>query len=163
LDLPTWSSSLVGFLLLTAPDGGGEGAQEVGDGQGRAGRVDVPGRVHGRTKRAAVGGAVIGRRTFDLGVGPWGGTPWPGVPSFVVTHRARQGLLGNNGGTFAFDGLQAAVRRAKQAAGHKDVLVLGADVARQLLRAELLDEIHVHLVPLLLGAGRHCSMGSRPS
>ena len=38
---------------------------------------------------ATVGGAVIGRRTFDLGVGPWGGTPWPGVPSFVVTHRTR--------------------------------------------------------------------------
>jgi dihydrofolate reductase len=95
----------------------------------------------------------IGRRTFDLGVGPWGGTPWPGIPSFVVTHRARPDLLGNNGGMFAFDGLQAAVRRAKQAAGHKDVLVLGADVARQLLRARLLDELRVHLVPLLLGVG----------
>jgi dihydrofolate reductase len=102
---------------------------------------------------ATVVAAVIGRRTFDLGVGPWGGTPWPGVPSFVVTHRARQDLLGNNGGTFAFDGLQAAVRRAKQAAGHKDVLVLGANVARQLLRADLLDELRVHLVSLLLGAG----------
>jgi dihydrofolate reductase len=75
---------------------------------------------------------VIGRRTFDLGVGPWGGTPWPGVPSFVVTHRARQDLLGDNGGMFAFDGLESAVRRAKQAAGHKDVLALGADVARVL-------------------------------
>jgi dihydrofolate reductase len=73
--------------------------------------------------------------------------------NFVVTHRARQDLLGNNGGTFAFDGLEAAVRRAKQAAGHKDVLVLGADVARQLLSADLLDEIRIHLVPLLLGAG----------
>jgi len=65
----------------------------------------------------------------------------------------RQDLLGNNGGTFAFDGLEAAVRRAKQAAGHKDVLVLGADVARQLLRAGLLDELWIHLVPLLMGAG----------
>jgi dihydrofolate reductase len=71
----------------------------------------------------------------------------------VVTHRARQDLLGNNGGMFAFDGLQAAVRRAKQAAGHKDVLVLGADVARQLLRAGLLDELRIHLVPLLMGIG----------
>jgi dihydrofolate reductase len=83
----------------------------------------------------------IGRRTFDLGLGPWGGTPWPGMPSVVVTHRVRQDLLGNNGGMFAFDGLEAAVRRAKQAAGHKDVLVLGADIARQLLRAGLLDEV----------------------
>ena len=84
---------------------------------------------------------------------PWGGTPWPVFPSFVVTHRARQDLLGNNGGMFAFDGLQAAVRRANQAAEHKDVLVLGTDVARQLLRADLLAEVRIHLVPLLLGAG----------
>jgi dihydrofolate reductase len=71
----------------------------------------------------------------------------------VVTHRARQDLLGDNGGMFAFDGLESAVRRAKQAAGHKDVLALGADVARQLLRADLLDEVRIHLVPLLLGEG----------
>jgi dihydrofolate reductase len=54
---------------------------------------------------------------------------------------------------FAFDGLDAAVRRAKQAAQHKDVLVLGADIARQLLRTDLLDEVRIHLVPLLLGGG----------
>ena len=96
---------------------------------------------------------MIGRRTFDLGVGPCGGTPWPGVPSFVATHRARQDLLGDNGGTFAFDGLQAAVRRAKDTAGDKDVLVLGADIARQLLMAGQLDEVRIHLVPLLMGAG----------
>jgi dihydrofolate reductase len=135
-------------------------AEPMGDGgerlhawmaeNGPEGEIDAAVR---REVDAAVGAAVIGRRTFDLGLGPWGGTPWPGVPSFVVTHRTRQDLLGNNGGTFAFDGLQAAVRRAKQAAGHKDVLVLGADVARQLLRADLLDEVRIHLVPLLLGAG----------
>jgi dihydrofolate reductase len=129
---------------------GGERLHAWMAGNGTDSEIDVAVR---REVDATVGAAVIGRRTFDLGVGPWGGTPWPGVPSFVVTHRARQDLLGNNGGTFAFDGLQAAVRRAKQAAGHKDVLVLGADVARHLLRADLLDEIHVHLVPLLLGAG----------
>ena len=110
---------------------------------------------------ATVGAAVIGRRTFDLGLGPWGGTPWPGVPSFVVTHRARQDLLGDNGGTFAFGGLPAAVRCGKQAAGHKDVVVLGADVARQLLRADLLDEVRIHLVPLLLGGGTRLFDGDR--
>lgn len=103
---------------------------------------------------SAVGATIIGRRTFDLGLGPWGGTPWPGVPSFVVTHRPRQDLLGENGGTFAFDdGLQSAVQRAKQAAGPKDVFVLGAEVGRQLLSAGLLDEVWLHLVPLLLGDG----------
>jgi dihydrofolate reductase len=128
---------------------GGERLHEWMAGNGTDGEIDVAVR---RDVDATVGAAVIGRRTFDLGLGPWGGTPWPGVPSFVVTHRARQDLLGDNGGTFAFDELQAAVRRAKQAAGDKDVLVLGADVARQLLRAGLLDELCLHLVPLLLGA-----------
>jgi dihydrofolate reductase len=110
---------------------------------------------------ATVGATVIGRRTFDLGLGPWGGTPWPGVPSFVVTHRTRDDLHGDNGGTFAFDGLEAAARRAKDAAGDKDVLVLGADVARQLLRAGLLDEVRLHLVPLLLGGGTPLFAGER--
>jgi dihydrofolate reductase len=129
---------------------GGERLHAWMAGNGTDGQIDIGVR---RAVDATIGAAVIGRRTFDLGVGPWGGTPWPGMPSFVVTHRARQDLLGNNGGTFAFDGLEAAVRRAKEAAGDKDVLVLGADVARQLLSAELLDELRVHLVPLLLGAG----------
>ena len=110
---------------------------------------------------ARVGAAVIGRRTFDLGVGPWGGTPWPGVPSFVVTHRIKEDLLGDNGGTFAFDGLEAAARRARDAASDKDVLVLGAHVAGQLLRAALLDEVRIHLVPLLLGEGTPLFAGER--
>lgn len=119
-------------------------------GEGSDGEIDADVR---RKVDATVGAAVIGRRTFDLGVGPWGGTPWPGVPSFVVTHRERADILGDNGGTFAFGGLRDAVQRAREASGDKDVLVLGADVARQLLRAKLLDEIRLHLVPLLLGAG----------
>lgn len=49
------------------------------------------------------------RRTFDLGLGP---SPRPGVPSFVVTHRTRDDLVGDEGGRFAFDGLEAAARRA---------------------------------------------------
>lgn len=102
---------------------------------------------------AMVGATVIGRRTFDLGLRPWGGTPWPSVPSFVVTHRTREDLLGGNGGTFAFDGLEAAVHRAKDAAGDKDVLVMGADVAGQLLAAGLLDEVYLHLAPVVLGQG----------
>jgi dihydrofolate reductase len=139
-------------------------AEPVGDGGERlhewmaAGGVDAA--VHEEVD-ASVGATVIGRRTFDLGLGPWGGTPWPGVPSFVVTHRVRPALLGDNGGTFAFDGLEAAVRRAKEAAGPKDVVVLGADVARQLLRAGLLDEVYLHLVPILLGGGTPLFAGER--
>ena len=110
---------------------------------------------------AEVGAAVIGRRTFDLGVGRWGGTPWPGVPTFVVTHRTREDLLGDNGGTFAFDGLEPAAQRARDAAGDRDVQVLGAHVAGQLLRAGLLDEVRIHLVPLLMGEGTPLFAGER--
>jgi dihydrofolate reductase len=71
------------------------------------------------------------------------------------------GPAGDNGGTFAFDGLEAAARRARDAAGDKDVLVLGAHVAGQLLRAALLDEVRIHLVPLLLGEGTPLFAGDR--
>ncbi|GIF69233.1 deaminase reductase [Asanoa ishikariensis] len=101
-----------------------------------------------------VGATLIGRHTFDLGLGLWGGTPWPGIPSFVVTHRPQEDLHGDNGGVFAFDdSLESAARRAKEAAGDKHVLVMGADIAGQLLKADLLDEVHLHLVPILLGNG----------
>jgi dihydrofolate reductase len=137
---------------------GGERLHEWMAGEGPGGGVDLGVR---REVDAAVGAAVIGRRTFDLGVGPWGGTPWPGVPSFVVTHRTRPDLRGENGGTFAFDGPEAAVERARKAAGAKDVLVLGAHVAGHLLRAGLLDEVRIHLVPLLLGGGTPLFAGER--
>jgi dihydrofolate reductase len=149
------SVSLDGFttgpnVREAAPMGdGGERLHEWMFGEEATNEIDA---AH-RTVDATVGAAVIGRHTFDLGVGLWGGTPWPGTPGFVVTHRTRPDLLGDNGGTFAFDGLQAAVQRAKQAAGDKDVLVLGPDIARQLLRADLLDELRIHLVPILLGGG----------
>ncbi|MGH3381383.1 MAG: dihydrofolate reductase family protein [Actinoallomurus sp.] len=137
---------------------GGERLHEWMMGKGPDGGVDIGVR---RELDAMAGATVVGRRTFDLGLGPWGGTPWPGVPTFVVTHRIREDLLGDNGGTFAFDELETAARRALDAAGDKDVLVLGADVARQLLTAGLLDEVRVHVVPLLMGAGTPLFAGER--
>ncbi len=128
----------------------GELLHEWMAGTGPNGQVDLEAR---REVNANIGATVIGRRTFDLGLKPWGGTPWPGIPSFVVTHQPQRDLVGNNGGTFVFDGLTAAVRRAKEAAGGGEVRVLGATVARQMLRAGLLDEMRIHLVPLLLGSG----------
>lgn len=134
----------------------GDGGEQLHTWMGEDSESDVR-----RELDEAVGATVIGRRTFDLGLVPWGGTPWPGIPGFVVTHQRREDLLGDNGGTFAFDGLEAAVRRAKEAAGDRDVLVLGAEVARQMLAAGLLDEVHIHLVPLLLGAGTPLFAGER--
>src|ERR1700755_1220386 len=102
------SVSLDGFTTgpdVRADEPMGDGGERLHEwmwtaGEGPDGGVDVG---H-RTGDATVGATVIGRRTFDLGWGPWGGTPWPGIPSFVVTHRTREDLLGGNGGTFAFDG-----------------------------------------------------------
>ena len=140
----------------------GDGGERLHDwafgGDGPDGEVD--GAVR-RELDEMVGATIIGRRTFDLGLAPWGGTPWPGVPSFVVTHRTREDLLGDNGGTFAFDGLEAAARRAKAAAGDKDVVVLGADVGGQLITAGLLDEVWIHLVPRLMGEGTRLFDGIR--
>ncbi|MFI1927533.1 MULTISPECIES: dihydrofolate reductase family protein [unclassified Streptomyces] len=161
------SMSLDGFTAgpnVRAQEPMGDGGERLHGwmaGAGPDGGVDVAVR---QEIDARVGAAVVGRRTFDLGLGPWGGTPWPGVPSFVVTHRTREDLLGDNGGTFAFDGLPAAALRAKEAAeaaGDKDVLVLGADIARQLLGAGLLDEVHIHLVPVLMGRGTPLFAGER--
>lgn len=158
------SMSLDGFsagpnVRMEEPMGdGGERLHEWHEGKGPDGEVDLD---VARAFNGTVGATVLGRRTFELGVGPWGGTPFPGVPAFVVTHRTRQDLLGDNGGTFAFDGLEAAAERAKDAAGGKDVWVLGAEVGRQLLEAGLIDEVHLHLVPLLMGGGTPLFAGNR--
>ena len=162
------SMSLDGFV--TGPNvreaepmgDGGESLHEWIFRKGADADIEIDRGVRGEFDAATtVGATVIGRRTFDLGLGPWGGTPWPGMPSFVVTHRVQPDLLGKNGGTFAFDSLEAAVRRAKQTAGQKDVLVMGADVGRHVLRAGLLDELRIHLVPILLGGGTPLFDGER--
>ena len=106
---------------------------------------------------AHVGATVMGRRMFDLGEGPWGEEPPFRVPVFVVTHRPREPLPKKGGTTFHFvpDGIGEAVEQARTAAGDADVSVAGgADVIRQCLRAGLLDDLQLHLVPVLLGGGR---------
>jgi dihydrofolate reductase len=115
--------------------------------------ADVNGTV-ARELFATTGAVLMGRRMFELGVGPGGDTPFP-VPCFVLTHHPREDLVMASG-TFIFitGGLTAALDRAKVAAGSKNVLVHSPDVAQQLLGAGLLDEIQLYLVPVLLGEGR---------
>jgi dihydrofolate reductase len=129
---------------------GGESLHAWMEGAGPDGAVDAA--VFAKVNDT-VGAIVIGRRTFDLGLKNWGGTPWPNTPSFVITHRAREDLSGDNGGNFAFGNLEDSVQHARKAAGEKNVIVLGADVARQLLAAGHLDEIWLHISPILLGGG----------
>jgi dihydrofolate reductase len=102
------------------------------------------------------GGAVVtGRRTYDITPGSWNGNgPVPGRPLFVVTHRAPEVVpRGESRYTFVTDGVESAIAQAKAAAGDKYVSLMGASVPQQCLRAGLLDEIQIHLVPVLLGSG----------
>jgi dihydrofolate reductase len=112
-----------------------------------------------------VGAVIMGRNMFGPVRGPWGEDPWRGWwgdeppfhnPVFVLTHHAREPLETEGGTTFHFvtDGIEAALERAREAAGARDVsLAGGASVARQYLAAGLLDEMELAVVPVLLGAG----------
>ena len=101
---------------------------------------------------ATYGAGVWGRRTFDIAQG-WGGHP-PGSPAFIVTHAIPQEWV-YEGSPFIFviDGVESAIRQAKQAAGDKDVVVCTASILQQCLNLGLMDEIHIDVAPLLLGKG----------
>jgi dihydrofolate reductase len=112
-----------------------------------------------------IGATIMGRNMFGGGEGPWGEDPWNGwwgddppfhTPVFVLTHHAREPLQMRGGTTFHFvtEGIEAALERAREAAGGKDVaLGGGATAAQQYLKAGLIDEMEIHVVPLLLGGG----------
>jgi dihydrofolate reductase len=102
----------------------------------------------------ATGAIVTGRRTYDL-TGGWGGDhPVDGAAVFVVTHSPPDTVpRGRTSFTFV-DGVPAAVEQARRAAGDKEVWVMGgASVARQCLTAGLVDELRIHVSPVLLGRG----------
>jgi dihydrofolate reductase len=102
---------------------------------------------------ATMGAFVTGRRTFDITNG-WGGRPPLGVPAFVVTHSVpEEWVYEGSPYTFVTDGVESAVEQAKTVAGDKNVAVGAASIAQQCIRAGLLDEVTVHLVPVLLGDG----------
>ncbi len=111
-----------------------------------------------------VGAHIMGRKMFGGGAGPWdeSWTGWWGedppfhTPVFVLTHHPRVPLPLQGGTTFTFvtDGIHAALEQAQAAAGAKAVAIAGgASAIQQYLAAGLLDELYLHVVPLLLGAG----------
>ena len=120
-----------------------------------------------RESIAAAGPVLMGRRMFSGGEGPWEDDPmadgWWGddppfhAPVFVLTHHAREPLLKQGGTSFTFvtDGIESALAQAQQeAAGDRNVSVAGgANVVQQFLRAGLLDEMQLHIVPVFLGGG----------
>jgi dihydrofolate reductase len=124
---------------------------------------------------ASTGAVLMGRRMFSGGDGPWeddpnadswwGDEPPFGVPVFVLTHHERSPLQrGSTTYTFVTDGVVSAVEQARTAAGDRDVSVAGgASVAQQALGAGLLDELQIHLVPVLLGGGTRLLDGLDPA
>jgi dihydrofolate reductase len=115
---------------------------------------------------ANVGAVVMGRNMFGGGPGPWReDPPWTGwwgeeppfhVPVFVLTHHARADLEMKGGTTFVFvtDGVEAALNRAREVAGERDVNIGGgASAIQQCLATGAVDEFEVHVVPLFLGDG----------
>jgi len=96
--------------------------------------------------RDSVGAVVLGRTTFDVGVDIWGDVPWS--PATKESSAMPSGTF-----SFVAGGVAEAVERAVSAAGARDVEVMGADTARQVIAAGLPDELQINLVPVLLGRG----------
>ena len=112
-----------------------------------------------------IGAWIMGRNMFAPSRGPWADEAWKGwwgddppyhTPVFVLTHHPREPLVKQGGTTFHFvtDGIESALEQARAAAGGKDVAVAGgASAVRQYLSAGVLDELQLHVVPVLLGDG----------
>ena len=108
-----------------------------------------------REAHASLGALVTGRKTFDITNG-WNGRHPVDVPVFVVTHSVPEDWVKAHEGapfTFVTDGVERAVALAKEVAGEKNVGVGAASIVQQCLKAGLLDELQIELVPVLLGKG----------
>jgi dihydrofolate reductase len=117
-----------------------------------------------------IGAYIMGRKMFGGGEGPWD-TEWKGwwgedppfhVPVFVLTHHPREPLPMAGGTTFNFvtDGIEAALERAREAAGEGDVMIAGgASTIQQCLAAGLLEELYLHIAPVILGDGERLLEG----
>lgn len=121
---------------------------------------------------ANIGATIMGRNMFGGHPGPWKpSAPWTGWwgknppfrhPVFVLTHYPREPLVREGGTTFTFvaDGIESALDQARRAAGNQDItLAGGAKAAQQYLAAGLVDEMELHVVPILLGGGERLLEG----
>jgi dihydrofolate reductase len=158
------SMSLDGFIA-GPDDGPGNGLGDEGERlhdwlwtRGPSGPSGVPSRppgVNGQVfdELMATGAVVTGRRTFEI-AGRWAGDHHDGVPIFVVTRQEPGGDAEQWPLVTYVSDVGAAMTEAKQAAGDTNVLVHGATTAQLALAAGALDELEIHLIPVLLGQGR---------
>src|SRR5215510_14039581 len=124
--------------------------------QGQPGGEDsVDSRVWA-TNFARFGPQVIGRRMFDYGYPNWGENPPFHAPVFVVTHRGQEPISKSGGTSYTFvtGGIEDGVEQARALAGSRDVLLAGGvSIAQQALAAGVVDEVVLHVVPMVLGSG----------
>jgi dihydrofolate reductase len=151
--------SLDGFVAGTNINAGnalGDGGDRLHDWMFSSGTET--GRIIERETFASAGAIIMGRRTFDVGKPHWDPDPqtFRRLPVFVLTHRAREPVADPGGSMFTFvsAGIENLLAQARTAADGRDVVLGGgASLGRQFLQAGLLDEMRIHLVHLLLGAG----------
>ena len=150
------SMSLDGFITAAnvRPEAGlGDGGERLHD---WAFNSPDPRNRELLAKGASLGAIISGRHNYDLSVPYWnadGPTGAARVPTVVVSHSVPQDIP--DGGVYSFaDSIEAALEKAQKAAGDKDVAVMGgANIAAQFLKLGLVDEISIHLVPVLFGSG----------
>jgi len=158
------SMSLDGFIagpnerLDNGLGDGGECLHEWVFSGGEADESGVPARPEGVNgevydEMMATGAVVAGRGTFEP-AGAWGGDHHDGVPIFILSRRPTEAEQAQWPLVTYVGEVATAMGRAKEAAGERNVLVHGAGVAQLALAAGVLDEIQIHLVPVLLGQGR---------
>lgn len=152
------SMSLDGFITgsnQTPEEPLGEGAEQHL--HGWAYSTDETNRRFLKQAVEGLGACICGRRTYDHSL-PWWGADGPSGlarrPVFVVTHQAPTERPPGSVYHYVTDGIESALKQARAAAGDKEVKIMGgADLGRQYLAADLVDEISIHLVPVLLGTG----------
>lgn len=139
-------------------------------GQGDGGETGVDNAM-GEQSIVGIGAWILGRNMFGPVRGPWPDESWKGwwgdeppyhVPTFVLTHHARPTLAMKGGTEFRFvnDGIHSALAQAKAAAGDRDVRIGGGvSTVRQFLQAGLIDDLHLAVRPVLLGAGENLFQG----
>jgi dihydrofolate reductase len=152
------SMSLDGFIAgpnVSVTNGMGDGGDRLHDWM-FAGKSGAEAEAFEEERLASTGAFLMGRTMLDVGIGPWGDNPTFHAPVFVVTHRPAEPIVkaGGTSYTFVTEGPEAALRLALQAAGDQDICVAGgAAIVRQYLYTGVIDELRLHLVPILLGDG----------
>jgi dihydrofolate reductase len=149
------SASLDGYVTAANP----RLDEPMGDGGQALHQWAFGDEAHGREvldeSQDTVGASIAGRRTYDLSIASWG-ADGPGgdrrTPTVIVTHHRPIDVPDRGVYTFV-DTVEDALAAARELAGEKDIDVFSADIGTQLLRAGLVDELRIHLVPVLFGAG----------